>query len=357
MTFRSLLVRLPLALLSVGLILTTATSPAFAEHVQCGDVITQDTTLDSDLVDCPGDGVVIGASGITLDLAGHLIDGERGPFSSARGVDNRAGHDGVTVTDGTIHDFFFAVDARRAQGGGITRLETPEGIYLQDSPDILVEHNATGPVHAFGSSHNVVIAHNHITGTILVVGGYVSPPPPCCPDSPTGSPEDVVVDRNTITSSFGQGISVIAAPGATVKRNEVIATNPGEEPVAGITISNSRGAGGPRTLVERNTVSGSTTGILLTRAHRTIVYRNTIFDNFADGMLVTQSENVLIDGNTAARNGDDGIDLDSVPGTISKNTANFNGDLGIEAVLGTHASGNTASGNGDPAQCRGVTCN
>ena len=41
----------------------------------CGDVITQDTTLDSDLIDCPGDGVVIGASGITLDLAGHTIDG------------------------------------------------------------------------------------------------------------------------------------------------------------------------------------------------------------------------------------------------------------------------------------------
>ena len=56
MTIRSLRVTLPLALLSVGLILTMATSPAFAEHVQCGDVITQDTTFDSDLVDCPGAG-------------------------------------------------------------------------------------------------------------------------------------------------------------------------------------------------------------------------------------------------------------------------------------------------------------
>jgi parallel beta-helix repeat protein len=332
-------------------------SSAVATHVSCGDVITQDTTLDSDLVNCPGEGVVIGASGITLDLAGHLIDGARGPFSSARGVDNRAGHDGVTVTDGTIHDFFFAVDARRAQGGGITRLETPEGIYLQDSPDILVEHNATGPVHAFGSSHRVVIARNDITGTILVVGGYVSPPPPCCPDSPAGSPADVVVNRNTIISSFGQGISMISAPGATVARNEVIATNPGEPPVAGITISTTSGAGGPRTLVERNTVSGSTTGIRLTRAHRTIVSRNTIFDNVADGLLVTQSLNVLIDGNTAVRNGDDGIDLDSAPGTISNNTANFNGDFGIEAVPGViDGGGNKAHGNGQPAQCVNVQC-
>ncbi len=33
------------------------TDVALANHVQCGDVITQDTRLDSDLVDCPGDGI------------------------------------------------------------------------------------------------------------------------------------------------------------------------------------------------------------------------------------------------------------------------------------------------------------
>ena len=48
---------------------------AFAAHVTCGDVITQDTTLDSDLIDCPGDGLVIGADGVTLDLGGHTVDG------------------------------------------------------------------------------------------------------------------------------------------------------------------------------------------------------------------------------------------------------------------------------------------
>ena len=63
-------------------------SSASAAHVQCGDVITQDTTLDSDLIDCPGHGVVIGASGITLDLAGHTIDGTGA--NGVDGVNNRA---------------------------------------------------------------------------------------------------------------------------------------------------------------------------------------------------------------------------------------------------------------------------
>jgi hypothetical protein len=48
---------------------------ALGNHVRCGDVITQDTTLDSDLIDCPGDGIVIGASDITLDLGDGIYLG------------------------------------------------------------------------------------------------------------------------------------------------------------------------------------------------------------------------------------------------------------------------------------------
>jgi hypothetical protein len=40
-------------------------------HVGCGDTITTDTTLESDLVNCPNNGIVIGADNITLDLNGH----------------------------------------------------------------------------------------------------------------------------------------------------------------------------------------------------------------------------------------------------------------------------------------------
>ncbi len=35
-------------------------------------------------------------------------------------------------------------------------------------------------------------------------------------------------------------------------------------------------------------------------------------------------------------NGDDGIDADSPRTTIARNKANINGDLGIEAVPGSH---------------------
>ena len=55
---------------SVALTLATllGTSQVLAQHVKCGDTITQNTKLDSDLDNCIGNGVVIGAPNITLDL-------------------------------------------------------------------------------------------------------------------------------------------------------------------------------------------------------------------------------------------------------------------------------------------------
>jgi len=32
--------------------------------------------LEADLINCPGDGLAIGADDVTLDLNGHLIDGD-----------------------------------------------------------------------------------------------------------------------------------------------------------------------------------------------------------------------------------------------------------------------------------------
>jgi hypothetical protein len=52
-----------------------AAASAAASHVGCGDTITVSTTLDSDLVECPGSGIIVGADKITLDLNGHTVGG------------------------------------------------------------------------------------------------------------------------------------------------------------------------------------------------------------------------------------------------------------------------------------------
>jgi parallel beta-helix repeat protein len=322
--------------------------PAGATHVACGDTIMQDTTLDSDLVNCPGDGVVIGASGVTLDIAGHTIDGTRA--SGSAGVNNRAGHDGVTVTHGAVRDFGVSVDLRKQQGGEVNHLVTGN-ISLIDSSDIRIERNVAGSgIGVQNDSDRVLIARNEVDGTVILAG---LPPHPLFGG---GFPDDAVIDRNTIRTS----LALFQAPNATVTRNRVLAS-PSDPIAAGIFIRGSQGS----TLVDRNEVSGAPIGISLFLTRGTVT-RNLVSENATDGIWAATNAFVLIDRNRSERNGDDGIDVDvtslpplfgTEPPTISRNLVSFNGDLGIEAVPDvTDGGGNKAKGNGDPAQCVNVTC-
>src|SRR4051794_34357235 len=70
--------------------------------VHCGQVITRDTTLRQDLSNCRGDGLKIGADGVTLNLGGHTIDGTNAAGSEGIAVD---GHPRVTVSNGRVRQF------------------------------------------------------------------------------------------------------------------------------------------------------------------------------------------------------------------------------------------------------------
>jgi hypothetical protein len=59
--------------------------------------------------------------------------------------------------------------------------------------------------------------------------------------------------------------------------------------------------------------------------------------------------------NLAVRNGDDGIDINVASTILTRNLANHNHDLGIEAVPGViDGGGNHAAGNGNSAQCTNI---
>ena len=100
----------------------------------CGDTITVDTTLHADLVDCPSNGLVIGADGITLDLNGHTIDGDGAlvdpclEVTCDLGVDNSAGHSGVAVVGGTVKEFGFGVLLGGANENVLSRLSLTDNV-------------------------------------------------------------------------------------------------------------------------------------------------------------------------------------------------------------------------------------
>ena len=77
-------------------------------ELACGATITSNTKLRADLTDCPGDGLVVGADSITLDLGRRTLDGT----GNGAGI-RLAGRRGVTIKGGTVKEFATGDRARR----------------------------------------------------------------------------------------------------------------------------------------------------------------------------------------------------------------------------------------------------
>jgi hypothetical protein len=108
--------RLGVALI-VAIALTVALGSASGRAVVaqpgCADTVAASTKLTRDLVNCPNNGIVIGADDITLDLNGHLIDGDDAEFADCPpdeacdiGVLD-FDHHGVTIKGGEVRQFTF----------------------------------------------------------------------------------------------------------------------------------------------------------------------------------------------------------------------------------------------------------
>lgn len=76
--------------------------------VVCGETITESVRIANSLLDCPADGLIVGAPGITIDLGGHRIGG----VETGNGIDNSAGHANVTIRNGMLRGFGYGVWAR-----------------------------------------------------------------------------------------------------------------------------------------------------------------------------------------------------------------------------------------------------
>jgi parallel beta-helix repeat protein len=386
---------------------TAQASPAV--DVSCGEVITRDTRVANDLNDCPGSGLVIGAPGITLDLGGHRIDGngELAPDGETEaGIDNTAGHDGVTIKNGAIREFDVGVSLPELSRNRLTGLRvfhnTILGMDLDLSDHSVIKNSSfTGNGADFGGpgifligSHHNRIEDNHAARNggdgLLVIdssGNRIEDNPFADNGeaglSVVGDSADNKVRRNVLNGNAFAGM-VIEADHTDVRRNRAIQNGNGaivigdDNAIIRNQVSGPSGCsaedcgfgisfeGGSGNLIAGNTVVGSpVAGIRLAdfapetpEAVHNFVMRNEVLNAGVDGILVeSTATDTLLASNLAKGAGDDGIDVDSPATTLTRNTSLRNGDLGIEAVPGvTDGGGNRASGNGNPAQCTGVGC-
>ena len=160
--------------LTVVAAMALSRADAAAKQVSCGDTITVDTTLDSDLLDCPNIGVFIGADDVTLDLNGHTIDGDGTPTA---GCDPRTefcdegvsslGHDRVTVMHGNVRGFDDGVAIGKARHARVLGISSSNNRFAA----ILVGRSARSLVRNSSGSRST--ARNGGTGMFLVASHHV----------------------------------------------------------------------------------------------------------------------------------------------------------------------------------------
>jgi parallel beta-helix repeat protein len=364
----------------VAVMLALRVGEASADHVRCGEKITTDTRLDSDLLNCRNNGIVIAADNVTLNLNGHTIDGDGTPAAGCNprrkicdvGVVS-VGHDGVTVRGGSVREFDVGVlvgSARRARVLGVSSSRNFSfGFVVFDSARSLVRDCSgsdnpapEGDGMGLYGSHDVRILHNSFRRNFE-------------PGLHVGDSTDNLIQGN-LFSQNAPGIFITESNRNQVRRNrlvrdrEAILVGPGNRnviarnrvygAVGGIAIEDGRG-----NLVAHNlVVDARRVGIRLgiqpppIGGTKNVVVRNLVRGGKADGFLVYREDaHSLLNGNVAVGLLDDGFDVRSRSAKLTGNRAVGNADLGIEAARGvTDGGGNRASGNGDPSQCLNVKC-
>jgi parallel beta-helix repeat protein len=355
---------------------------ASAAQVKCGDTITTDTTLHKDLVNCPSNGIVIGANGITLDLNGHTIDGDgtdagcdvATEFCDVGVVNFR--HDGVTVKDGSLRQFGGAVNlfgplrrnrllgisASRSADVGIQLFETSRSVIRDSSANRSMSRQLGFGLALYNTRHVRVVGNSfrHNAGDAVH----------------TVDSNGNLIKANLMARNGGQAFVLEGGKRNEIRRNRVVQNG------AGITLSP-----GNHNVITRNRVRGGRDGIriekghenlvahnLVTHTHRAgirlgikhpfiggahnVVRRNRVRDSRVDGFVVVKKDrHSLLKRNVAKGSGDDGFDIESSSTTLTRNRASRNGGFGIQAVPGVNdGGGNRAHGNGNPLQCVNIVC-
>ena len=214
-------VRIIVATVAIALSATLAAQSPTAPDL-CGTTLMTNVKLEEDLT-CSGDGLIVGADGITVDLNGHTIAGSGG----GNGITVR-GRRGVVVAGGTVRSFVTGVLVAGSSGIVIKEnrfTENREGVFLNGSSANTVKENVAWQNQLRGimirpSLSGVQSTQNLVTENILI-------------DNPSG------------ILLFGQ-------PGNTLKENMITGST------VGIDLT---GPGASGNLLKENTLTSSAAGI------------------------------------------------------------------------------------------------
>jgi len=241
---------LMLACLATCVVLAATTSDL------CGATILEDLKLDDDLT-CTGDGLIVGADGIRIDLNGYTLSG-----SGVGAGMVVTGRSNVSISGGTVRNFAVALRVNTSTDLVVKHMEfvaNLEGIDLQSGSigntikDSAFRDSTTRGIMLRGDSRENDIKNNTFTGNrigILVFGGIDNTLKQNIVSGSTlvGIRLNVIatgndLKDNTITSNF-VGIEFLVTPtgsaaGNDLKGNTIVTNDCGlKGPTAGNDMKN-----------------------------------------------------------------------------------------------------------------------
>jgi hypothetical protein len=293
-------------------------------------------TLTNDYLCNNEPGLVVGAAGLDINLAGHLLDsGTQLLPNGPRGIENSGGFDDVTVRNGTLRNF----------GNAVLAVDASRNHVL----DVRVANALINAITFHRGDHNEV-RHSDLYGQN---GGVVAV------DS-----DNVIVADSALGAGSAQGVLVVRGDFARVLRNRVERTFAPVGASAGIELTESADG----RIADNEVIGPWSFGGIFVDGSRHVVLDNVVTGgkrlpndpapSNGDGIHVFSGEaGILLRGNFVMQNEGDGIDV-RVGGTkLQDNHAIDNGQYGILAVPGiVDLGGNLAAGNDGPAQCVNLPC-
>ncbi|MGZ4694165.1 MAG: hypothetical protein ACXWA3_11110 [Acidimicrobiales bacterium] len=379
------------AMAALGVSATTAAA-APPPAVACGQTITTSVVLRADLA-CTGDGLVIAASDVTVQLAGHTISSNDGTGVGIRfGVAPTTTTPPVCVGDvvvrgGTISGFSKGLaggfcDATDDRVSGMDLEGNTWGVYLQSGLTLDIDHTTIvgpngigGPYSPGAATGGVTLSHSRIQVTDANGFSLFAAFTPSTIDSSRldgGFVYGVVNGSLSISNSRLTGVSVACSDanvaitntyiiGGGVERGSVCGYYLADDhfigPGSGVAAD--LGAYSYLSTVTDSVFTGWDIAVSLGPGPATIT-GNTFRQN-GTGVASCTTSNCggTISGNSFVANLGDGLLLTSGTWHVGSNVAVRNGGLGIDAqgpgLTVIDDGGNLARRN-QPPQCVGVVC-
>jgi parallel beta-helix repeat protein len=269
----------------------------------CGQVVTQDVTLTSDLNCDSGDGLIVGASGITINLNGYSITGPNGGGQEAvnptgsQGAANPTSADSDDGNGGQQEEEEEAVNPTSADSDDENGGQQEEAAATEEEePEIRPVTTRQNTADYDGSSG------------ILVANA-----------------DNVAIAGLGEISGFSRGVTFLGSSGGAVTDIQ-LANND-----IGAVVASSEG-----TEISRNTITNNGIAVVSDGSNGGVTAFNQIVANVEQGILLVGSSDNVVAANNMYGNGGSGIFLDPMS---QRNHLDYNTVFGHEAADLNNADG------------------